>query len=579
MFLKQLKISSFERTIRDIRFRKGLNLIIDNTPTKEGSDKKETGNNVGKTTVLMLIDFCLGASGKQIYTDPENRREEYSLVKSFLVENEVLISLTLKEDLDNIDSREILIERNFLSRKKKIQAIDGLTKTDDEFEEALTSILFPGHWDRKPTFRQIISHNIRYKDQSLNNTLYTLDRFTRDEEYETLYLFLLGCEYNDGEKKQNLLAQIRSEESFKAKFEKDQTKSAYEVALSLTDEEIQKLKEQKSKFNLNDNFEAELQQLNAVKYEINALGTTISRLELRLSIIEEAEAELQSKHSDADTGLLRKIYSEAALLIPNIQKSFEDLNSFHNQMIQERKNYISKDVPKIKNEIRLNNQRLIELTRREAAITQEISTSQPFEHLEDLIAELNEQYRKKGELENILSQIDKSEETLAELYEKLHLIDEGLFSHEFEQNLKDKITKFNKYFSSISEDLYGEKYAIKADQVIGKKEKRVYKFSAFNTNFSSGKKQGEITCFDLAYTLYADDEAIPCFHFLLNDKKELIHDNQLVRIAQLTNRLGVQFVASILRDKLPPELNKKEFFVIELSQEEKLFKIEGSNEL
>ncbi|WP_407267705.1 hypothetical protein [Tenacibaculum maritimum] len=33
-----------------------------------------------------------------------------------------------------------------------------------------------------------------------------------------------------------------------------------------------------------------------------------------------------------------------------------------------------------------------------------------------------------------------------------------------------------------------------------KKGQRVYKFSAFNLNFSSGKKQGEISCFDIAYT-------------------------------------------------------------------------------
>lgn len=577
MFLKQLKISSFERTIRDIRFQKGLNLIIDNSPAGENTDKKETGNNVGKTTVLMLIDFCLGASGKQIYTDPENKKEEYTAVKNFLIENEVLISLTLKEDLDEQDSKETLIERNFLARKKKIQSIDGLNKTDDEFEEGLTSILFPGHYGSKPSFRQIISHNIRYKDQSLNNTLYTLDKFTKSEEYETLYLFLLGCEYNDGERKQNLLAKIRTEESFRSKLEKDQTKSAYEVALTLTDQEIQKLNKLKSSFNLNENFESELSQLNLTKYEINALGAEVGKLEVRLSIIEEAEAELQSKSSKADTAVLRKIYEEASLLIPNIQKTFEELNSFHNRMIEERRNYISKDIPKIKNELLTKRQHLNNLIIKESAIARKISSSQSFEDLEELIAEINEQYRKKGELENILAQIGKSEKHLNDLYEKLNLIDEGLFSEEFENALKDKISKFNKYFSSISEELYGEKYAIKEDRIVGKNGKRNYKFSAFNTNFSSGKKQGEITCFDIAYTLYADDEEIPCFHFLLNDKKELVHDNQLVRISELTNRLGIQFVASILRDKLPLELSNENFFVVELSQKEKLFKIEQNS--
>ena len=63
--------------------------------------EKKQENNVGKTTVLKLIDYCLGASAKGIYSDPENPRNEYKLVKDFLVEHQVLISLILKEDMGN----------------------------------------------------------------------------------------------------------------------------------------------------------------------------------------------------------------------------------------------------------------------------------------------------------------------------------------------------------------------------------------------------------------------------------------------------------------------------------------------
>ncbi|MBU1766740.1 MAG: DUF2326 domain-containing protein, partial [Candidatus Omnitrophica bacterium] len=134
-------------------------------------------------------------------------------------------------------------------------------------------------------------------------------------------------------------------------------------------------------------------------------------------------------------------------------------------------------------------------------------------------------------------------------------------------------------FASISNDLYGEKYALKYDIVTNKKNQRLYKFSAFNANIGSGKKQGEISCFDIAYTLFADEENIPCLHFLLNDKKELMHDNQLVKIAELVNQNKIQFVASILKDKLPEELNNEDYFVVKLSQKDKLFRIENYSEL
>ncbi|MCI5162411.1 MAG: DUF2326 domain-containing protein, partial [Candidatus Electrothrix sp. AX5] len=102
-----------------------------------------------------------------------------------------------------------------------------------------------------------------------------------------------------------------------------------------------------------------------------------------------------------------------------------------------------------------------------------------------------------------------------------------------------------------------------------------YEFTAFNLNFSSGKKQGEISCFDIAYTLFADEENIPCMHFLLNDKKELMHGNQLIKIAKLVNTKGIQFVASILKDKLPEELNRDEYAILKLSEKDKLFRIES----
>ncbi len=104
----------------------------------------------------------------------------------------------------------------------------------------------------------------------------------------------------------------------------------------------------------------------------------------------------------------------------------------------------------------------------------------------------------------------------------------------------------------------------------------MYKFHITDVaNFSSGKKQGEISCFDIAYTAFADIENIPCLHFILNDKKELVHGNQLNKFAEVVDRYNVQFVCSMLYDKLPDDLKKDEYIVLKLSQDQKLFKIEG----
>lgn len=573
MFIKKLIIASPTEIIRDIEFKSGLNLIIDDTPV---DNTKSTGNNVGKTTVLKLVDFCLGAKANIIYTDTENKKETYDIVKNYLIDEEILITLILIENFNNPDAIQLEIQRNFLTHKKAIKKINGKSVLDKEFEETLEKYIMPGKEAEKPTFRQVISHNIRYKDESINNTLKTLNKFTTDIEYETLYLYLLGCTFNEGARKQALAFKINQEETFRERLEKKQTKTTYKIALSLIDDEINALNEKKSLFNLNETLEQDLEQLNIVKYNINKVSSLISKLEIRKNLIEESKQELEKSVSLIDLQQLRLLYNEVVINISNIQKTFEDLVAYHNNMVVEKIKYISQDLPELYNKLEYLRQELASLLKQEKEFTDKVAKGDSFEELEKVIVELNEKYRIKGEYENIISQLDEVEENIETFNTEIENIDKYLFSGNFEALLIEKVNKFNKLFSAISQELYGEKYGLTFKKTTNKKGKKFYEFNAFNTNLSSGKKQGEILCFDLAYVLFADEEQLPCLHFLLNDKKELMHDNQLIKVAEFVQNKNIQLVISILKDKLPTTVLDKAHIAVELSQNNKLFKIEKS---
>ena len=573
MFIKYLKISTPEEVIRKILFRKGINLIVDD------SGGHVTGNGVGKTTVLKLIDFCLGANPKTIYEDPETKKEIYKLVKNFLVEHNVIITLCLTANLDDDSAKRVIIERNFLSRKKIVRRINGSQLTEDEFDLKLSKTFFPEHSTSKPTFRQIISHNIRYKDTSISNTLKTLDKYTSDAEYETLYLFLLGCDFTQGNHKQEILLKIKQEDVFKKRLEKIQTKSAYETALSLIENSIEELNRHKDSLNINTHFESDINKLHKLKYHINILVSELNKLNMRKDLIQETKNELTSSMSDIDLKQLKLIYNQAKDNMGSIHKTFEHLVSYHNQMLDMKVNYITKELPSLLDKIDEKKASIGKLLLEETDLSNAISKSDTFEKLESIILELNEKFRKKGEYESIIQQLEEVDKNLDLYNSELQMIDNELFSTDFESIVKHQVNKFNKHFASVSDLLYGEQFALKPDIVTNRKGQRLYKFSAFNTNFSSGKKQGEISCFDIAYTFFADDEGIPCLHFLLNDKKELMHDNQLVKIAELISNSNIQFVASILKDKLPDQLNHEEYFILKLSETDKLLKIEEMSRL
>ena len=72
----------------------------------------------------------------------------------------------------------------------------------------------------------------------------------------------------------------------------------------------------------------------------------------------------------------------------------------------------------------------------------------------------------------------------------------------------------------------------------------------------------------VAYRLYAHVD------FILNDKKELMFGSQLIKVSEFAKNNKIQLVFSILRDKLPEPLDNINNIVVELSQNDKLFRIE-----
>lgn len=571
MYLKSLQISSQNEVIRDIKFHNGLNLIVDNTPPK--SNKIQTGNNVGKTTVLKLVDVCFGANPRIVYQDTEDKNKEYVIVRNYLQENNVSVSLELVDSFAN-PATNISIERNFLQRTKAIRMINGEQILDKDFETTLLNLFFPEVVYNKPTFRQIISHNNRYTDDKIQYTLRTLDKYTKDTEYETLNLFLLGCDVSNGEQRQLLVEKIKQEESYKNRVENGMSLPTYKSALEQILLNIEVLNREKDDFCINVDFEKDLNLLDEVRYKINSVSSEISTLNIRRELIEESVAGFQSEVSNIDTKELKILYEEVKANISELHKTFEELVSYHNKMIQEKIKFISSELPTLKSNIVAKQSELSDLLRQESEYASKIAKYDSFETLENIIEELNNAHRQQGEYETIIKQLSKIDDNLSAYNTELKTISDDLFSVDFKTDLDARIERFNKYFSAVSKELYGENYFLSVD-VHESKGKKFYKFSAYNMNLSSGKKQGEILCFDIAYILYARQENIPHLDFLLNDKKELLHDNQLEKVADFVKKNNIQLVLTILKDKLPASLVKEEDIILELSQDDKLFRIES----
>ena len=568
MYLSKLTISSPGKVIRDIEFHKGLNLIVDETP----ENTTGTGNNVGKTTVLRLIDYCLGGDVDGIYRNPENKHESYALVKDFLIGNNVIVTLILVDDLD-MPSKKVVIERDFKTGPSSLIRINGKNVTRKDFVAELESAIFPEVKTETPSFRQIIAHNIRIDNLRLENTLKTLT-MGKNEEYEALYLFMFGCPNDSAARKTQLAQELDTEKKYKRRMERNRSKNEYKAALSVIESDIEKLVERKDNLNINENLQLDINSLNALRAQINKVTSRTSLLSLRRELINETVESFDKQNFGEDVVQLEMIYKQASAYVPKMQRTFKELVDFHNTMLENKKAFVVQELPSIQEEIESLSVELERLKEKETVMAEKVLKSDTYEELEDIIVQLSELSRRKGEFESYISQIESAEKAIKEKCEEMKKIDDGLFTADFAQRLETQRDKFNKIFSEVSHEIYDEQYII-SYEVDTQKGKQLYKFHITDVaNFSSGKKQGEISCFDIAYTVFADQESIPCLHFILNDKKELVHGNQLNKFAEAVNKYNVQFVCSMLYDKLPPVLRKDEHVVVRLSQDSKLFRIE-----
>lgn len=568
MYLSKLTISSPGKVIRDIEFHKGLNLIVDETP----ENTTGTGNNVGKTTVLRLIDYCLGGDVDGIYRNPEDKHESYALVKDFLIGNNVIVTLILVDDLDT-PSKKVVIERDFKTGRSSLIRINGKDVTKKDFVAELESAIFPEVKTETPSFRQIIAHNIRIDNLRLENTLKTLT-MGKNEEYEALYLFMFGCPNDSAARKTQLAQELDTEKKYKRRMERNRSKNEYKAALSVIESDIGKLVERKDNLNINENLQLDIDSLNALRAQINKVTSRTSLLSLRRELINETVESFDKQNFGEDVVQLEMIYKQASAYVPKMQRTFKELVDFHNTMLENKKAFVAQELPSIQEEIESLSVELERLKEKETVMAEKVLKSDTYEELEVIIVQLSELSRRKGEFESYISQIESAEKAIKEKCEEMKKIDDGLFTTDFAQRLETQRDKFNKIFSEVSHEIYDEQYII-SYEVDTQKGKQLYKFHITDVaNFSSGKKQGEISCFDIAYTVFADQESIPCLHFILNDKKELVHGNQLNKFAEAVNKYNVQFVCSMLYDKLPPVLRKDEHVVVRLSQDSKLFRIE-----
>lgn len=560
MYLKSLLIESAQGKVREISFKRGLNLIVDQTTDAP----IDSGNNVGKTTFLRVVDYCLGGKKSDIYRDREFKRDNKKVLEVFTRDSFVFHLV-----LENEEGKESHVIRPFKGKS----SIDGqLYMNDRDFQNALKVILF-GHDGARPTLGQLMNKFIRVEDYQLSNTLYFLHSAADLSEYEAVFLFLFGFRETDLLSRKRALVDMEKEVSraFKA--------SEFSVAdlqqqLHLIEIEITGLEKLKKTFNFSPSVQEDLRELGHLQREASKLKSEIAQLDLKASLNDLYLRKLSKAKANLDATTIRRVYEEASLQLPTLQRRFEEALEFHNRMTENKSKFINGKLAEIQAQRKASNDMLNLLIQREQERVRHVSDAGDLAEYDNISSKLQERYREKGNREGAIESLTRLCGKLQDVNNQLKNINGRI--EEFRSSLDENIRRFNEYFSEYSRLLYDERYYL-APKIGANEwtENLLLDIGNLNENVGTGKKKAQISSFDLAYLRYAEECDWDVPRFVLHDQLEVVHENQIKTLFTISNSLQGQFVVAVLRDKLRLVGDDiiKSCAILTLSQGDKLFRV------
>ncbi len=359
------KIFANKSSFKTVEFRPGMNIVwADRT---KDSTKKDSRNGLGKTTLIEIIHFCLGAKTSKGKGLLNNNLDgwEFSLVMQIEDKN---ITITRSVDHPNIIRVDGDVQKN--QDTLNIKAWNAL------LGHLLFGLETSEEQKYQPTFRSLISYFIR-RSKDAFSTPFEHHRKQIEWDKQVNNVFLLGLAWEDAASFQILKDRKKGLEEFKKAVKSGVVKG---IDGSLGDLEAQKvrLKTKADKESLSLQSFKVLPQYEQIQAEANELTQVIHKLinantidKRLLSLYEQNLTEETPPESDT----VEQMYTEAGIALPNFTlRRLEEVQVFHKKIIANRRAFLSTEIDRLKREIGKRDIQISEYTEKKASTLEILKT-------------------------------------------------------------------------------------------------------------------------------------------------------------------------------------------------------------
>jgi uncharacterized protein YydD (DUF2326 family) len=556
-----LSVRCDKLSFKNIEFRPGFNVVLAER-TKEAKDK-DSRNALGKSLLIEIIHFCLGADLEQGKGLGVSHLKDWTFTLD--------ISLCGKKysiSRNTNDYKKVIIEGDFSDWPVKPEKDDEKNiyfLRIKDWRDVLGVLMFnlPAEIPVKkyvPTFRSLFSYFCRRRPGAYQDPF---KQFSQQREWDlqvnNAYLLNLNWEYasdlqrlKDQEDILNKLKEAASQGLIKEFIGSIGELEALKVNL---EEQIKLGAENIKSFRVHPQYHQIQQDIDKLTSQIHVL---VNKSNITNQIFKKYKENIQEeKYISIDK--IKDVYQEVGVVFPDKAiKRIDDVVNFTKEVIKNRKEYISSEIDRLENEIKRCNAEIEALSNKRAQSMEILSTHGALEEYMKLQERHSGVVNQLKEVEGRIDNLRKFEEGRSALK-----IEREQLLLQARRDLQARETQRSvaiKYFNEHSQSLYAESGILSIEFV-----NTGYKFNVdIKGSGSYGIGHMKVFCYDLSLVkMWSKLKDMP--GLLIHDSVifDGVDERQIAKALELAKaeaeRYGFQYICTMNSDIIPRADLSKDF--------------------
>lgn len=536
-----------------VHFTRGLNVVL--AERADTSAQKDTRNGVGKSTLIEIIDFCLGSQqtkGKGLTIAPlagwaftveiTLAAKRVKVTRAVDAPNRFVVTgdttdWTEQPDLDHLTGEHFFT----LERWKALLgwALFGIRRSSDSLRY-------------RPRYRSLISYFIRRGVDAYAEPF----RHSRQQQPVDVQLhigFLLRLSWENASKWQELKDQGKGIKALEDAIKTGAIEGAWGTVGELEAERIQLESllmpeaDALRDFKVHPQYEAVQQEADLTTAEIHRLTNENVSDRRRLARYRESIA-AEKPPSEAAIG---KLYEEAGVVFPEaVNRTLEEAKAFHSKIVENRRAFLETEINRLERRIAGRNDEIKTLTDSRANALEILSTHGA---LQEMTILQERHLETRGKLDRVRARISEIKDLTARKRDiKIHKAELTKIAEQDHEQRRDDWTVPVRLFSENSLALYKTPGRLAIDIT----ESGFTYDVEINRSGSEGVGKMKVFCFDLML-LQLMSRMDGRLNFLVHDSGlyDGVDERQralaLERASAVTEQTETQYICTLNSDMVP----------------------------